>query len=134
MTHQADCSVIETVVQLLCENGLSHMADAMRLMLNEAMRIERSQALEAGPYQRTEKRRGYANGFKPKTVSTRLGELALEVPQGRGGVLPLGSGARCAERAGVEVRHRRDVCAGRVHPKSDGGDGSCAAWRCRARK
>ena len=45
MAHQADDSVIETVVQLLCENGLSHMADAMRLMLNEAMRIERSQAL-----------------------------------------------------------------------------------------
>jgi hypothetical protein len=80
MAHQADNSVIETVVQLLCENGLSHMADAMRLMLNEAMRIERSQALEAGPYQRTERRRGYANGFKPKTVSTRLGELALEDP------------------------------------------------------
>ncbi len=86
MAHQADSSVIETVVQLLCENGLSHMADAMRLMLNEAMRIERSQALEAAPYQRTEKRRGYANGFKPKTVSTRLGELALEVPQVRGEV------------------------------------------------
>lgn len=45
MTHQADCNVVETVVQLLCENGLSHMAEAMRLMLNEAMRIERSQAL-----------------------------------------------------------------------------------------
>jgi putative transposase len=86
MAHQADSSVIETVVQLLCENGLSHMADAMRLMLNEAMRIERSQVLEAAPYQRTEKRRGYANGFKGKTVSTRLGELALEVPQVRGEV------------------------------------------------
>lgn len=86
MAHQADSSVIETVVQLLSENGLSHMADAMRLMLNEAMRIERSQALEADPYQRTEKRRGYANGFKPKTVSTRLGELALQVPQVRGEV------------------------------------------------
>ena len=86
MAHQADNSVIETVVQLLAENGLSHMADAMRLMLNEAMRIERSQVLEADPYQRTEKRRGYANGFKPKTLQTRVGELALQVPQVRGEV------------------------------------------------
>ncbi len=86
MTHQADDSVIEDVVQLLCESGLSHMADAMRLMLNEAMRLERSQALEAGPYQRTGKRRGYANGFKPKTLQTRVGELALQVPQVRGEV------------------------------------------------
>lgn len=86
MAHQADHSVIETVVQLLSENGLSHRGDVMRLVLNEAMRIERSQVLEAAPYQRTEKRRGYANGFKPKTVTTRLGELALEVPQVRGEV------------------------------------------------
>ena len=86
MAHQADNNVIETVVQLLCENGLSHMADAMRLMLNEAMRIERCQALEAGPYQRTENRQGYANGFKPKTVHTRLGNLTLQVPQVRGEV------------------------------------------------
>lgn len=86
MAHQADDNVIETVVQLLCENGLSHMADAMRVMLNEAMRIERSQALEADPYQRTERRRGYANGFKPKTVNTRLGELRLQIPQVRGDV------------------------------------------------
>jgi len=86
MAHQADDSVIETVVQLLSENGLSHMGDVMRLVRNEAMRIERSQGLEAAPYQRTEKRRGYANGFKPKTVHTRLGELALAVPQVRGEV------------------------------------------------
>ena len=84
MVHQADNSVIEMVVQLLSENGLSHRADARRLLLNEAMRIERAQVLEADPYQRTEKRKGYANGFKPKTVSTRLGELALQVPQVRG--------------------------------------------------
>jgi putative transposase len=84
MAHQADHNVIETVVQLLCENGLPPMADAMRLLLNEAMRIERSQVLEAAPYERTERRKGYANGFKPKTVETRLGALALEVPQVRG--------------------------------------------------
>jgi putative transposase len=86
MAHQADSNVIENVLQLLSENGLSHMTEAMRLMLNEAMRIERSQALDADPYQRTENRRGYANGFKPKTVSTRIGDLALQVPQVRGDI------------------------------------------------
>lgn len=86
MTHQADSTVIESVVQLLTDNGLPQLADAVRLLLNEAMRIERSQVLEAAPYQRTDKRRGYANGYKPKTVSTRLGELALAVPQVRGEV------------------------------------------------
>ena len=53
-------------------------------MLNEAMRIERCQALEAGPYERNERRRGYANGFKPKTLETRLGSMTVQVPQTRG--------------------------------------------------
>lgn len=84
MAHQPDSNVIETVVQLLCESGLSQMAEAVRIMLNEAMRIERSQKLGADPYERSERRQGYANGFKPKTIETRLGPMTLQIPQARG--------------------------------------------------
>jgi len=84
VTHQPESNVVETVVQLLCESGLSQMAEAVRIMLNEAMRLERSQVMEAEPYQRTERRRGYANGFKPKTLDTRLGAITFQVPQTRG--------------------------------------------------
>lgn len=80
MAHQPDSNVIDAVVQLLCESGLSQMAEAVRIMLNEAMRIERSQVIEAEPYQRSERRRGYANGFKPKTVNTRLGAITVQAP------------------------------------------------------
>lgn len=38
----------------------------------------------AESYKRSEQRRGYANGFKPKTIQTRMGELELEIPQVRG--------------------------------------------------
>jgi putative transposase len=84
VAHQLESNVVETVVQLLCEAGLSQMAEAVRIILNEAMRIERSQVIEAAPYQRTERRKGYANGYKPKTMNTRLGEITFEVPQTRG--------------------------------------------------
>jgi putative transposase len=84
MTHQPESNVVETVVQLLCESGLSQMAEAVRIMLNEAMRLERCQIIEAEPYQRTERRKGYANGFKPKTLDTRLGAITFQVPQTRG--------------------------------------------------
>jgi transposase-like protein len=60
------------------------MARAFEIFLNEAMKIERSAALGAQPYQRTEDRCGYANGFKPKTLATRVGKLELEIPQTRG--------------------------------------------------
>jgi putative transposase len=86
VAHQPDHNVIETVVQLLCESGMDRMAEVVRMMLNEAMRLERSQVLEAAPYERSQKRLGYANGYKPKTVATRLGPLTVQVLQVRGDV------------------------------------------------
>src|SRR5207253_2654672 len=41
-------------------------------------------ALGVGPYQRSEARRGQANGFKPRRLKTRIGPLQLAVPQVRG--------------------------------------------------
>lgn len=84
MTHQAHPSVTREVVQVLAEHGFDGMAQAMELLLNECMKIERQQALGVGPYQRSEARRGQANGFKPKRVKTRIGQLELSVPQVRG--------------------------------------------------
>lgn len=74
----------QEICDLLIEHGFEGMAQALRIMLNEAMKIERSQALGAQPYQRSPQRRGYANGYKPKTVQTRVGALELDVPQTRG--------------------------------------------------
>ena len=48
------------------------------------MKIEREQFLGAAPHERTEERKGYANGYKPKTLQTRVGSLELEIPQVRG--------------------------------------------------
>jgi putative transposase len=64
--------------------GSDGMAEAMRLLLNHAMQAERSEALGAAPYERSSNRKGHANGFKPKTLQTRLGELTVDVPQVRG--------------------------------------------------
>lgn len=83
MTHQIESTRFSELVQVLAEEGFDGMAAAMEILLNEVMKIERSQALGAGPYERSQERRGYANGFKPKTVKTRVGELQLKVPQAR---------------------------------------------------
>jgi transposase-like protein len=86
MAHQADFRAIEALIQQLSENGLGQMGEAVRILLNEAMKVERSQVLQAQPFERTERRQGYANGYKAKTVATRLGPLTFEVPQVRGEV------------------------------------------------
>jgi putative transposase len=84
MTHQAHPTVTREVVQVLAEHGFDGMAQAMQMLINECMKIERQEALGVGPYQRGDERRGQANGFKPKTLKTRIGALELAVPQVRG--------------------------------------------------
>ena len=70
----------QEVVELLSDQGFGGMAQAMTLVINEAMKLERSIVLGARPFERTPQRRGRANGFKPKTVKTRVGALELRVP------------------------------------------------------
>lgn len=84
LTHLSQSSGCRQAVQLLTEHGFEGLTQAFSLLLNEVMRIERCEALGAAPYQRTDQRRGYANGFKDKTMRTRLRDMPLKVPQARG--------------------------------------------------
>lgn len=84
MTHEIEDKVLREVCEVLISNGLSGTSEVLEKLLNEAMKLERSEFLGAGPYERTEERQGYANGYKPKTLMTRTGEIRVEIPQVRG--------------------------------------------------
>lgn len=84
MTHHTQSNALDQIGELLAEQGFDGMTQVLTLLLNEVMKLERTQALGAGPYERAEGRQGHANGFKPKTVQTRIGPITLAVPQARG--------------------------------------------------
>ncbi|HSN49895.1 MAG TPA: IS256 family transposase [Bacteroidales bacterium] len=85
MTHQNDY----TFANELVEKGLEAVPEMIRVLINQAMQVERSKYLQADEYERTEERKGHANGYKPKTVRTRMGEITFAVPQVReGGFYP----------------------------------------------
>ncbi len=84
MTHSQESTPYDLMIQVLDQHGFEGMARAIEILVNEAMKIERNEALGAQPYERTDERRGYANGFKPKTLQTRVGKVELQVPQTRG--------------------------------------------------
>jgi transposase-like protein len=86
MTHHTESELLSSVLQLISEKGTDGLAEGIRLLVNEAMRVERSNALQAQPYERTDTRKGHANGFKDKTLTTRLGPITFAVPQVRGDV------------------------------------------------
>lgn len=85
MAQREEHRPLEAAFAALLEYGLDGAGEALRILVNEASKIERAHFLNAQPHERTLERNDYANGFKPKTVMTRVGELTFNVPQVRGG-------------------------------------------------
>ena len=122
MPRQIEATELDAVVQLLAEHGFDGMAQAIETLMNEAMKLQRSEALRAGPYERTADRRGHANGLKAKRVDSRLGKLQLQVPQTRGvefypTVLERGERSERALKLAVAETYVQDVSTRRVAAK-----------------
>jgi putative transposase len=89
MTYAADFTLPAELVEKVAAQGLDILPELIRIVFNSAMQAEREQYLGAAPYQRSTERRGHANGFKPKTVQTRVGDVQFAIPQVReGGFYP----------------------------------------------
>ena len=73
-----------TILEHLISDGAKNLAPTIEMLLNEAMKFEREAALNAGPYERSTERKGYANGFKEREYASRLGSLRIQIPQVRG--------------------------------------------------
>jgi len=76
----------ESALNILSEDGSNGFGTILVNFLNEVMRYERSIKLNAQPFERSDERKGYANGYKPKTLRTSLGSLEFAIPQVRGDV------------------------------------------------
>jgi putative transposase len=89
MTHQNNYNFSARTIEEITRNGLDAVPELMRVLLNTIMQAERAKYLQAEEYERTKARKGHANGYKPKTVKTRMGEVTFAVPQVReGGFYP----------------------------------------------
>lgn len=85
MAQRIEHHPLDAAFAALLSNGLDGAGEALRILVNEASKIERAHFLNARPHERTAERTDYANGFKPKSVMTRVGQLTFDVPQVRGG-------------------------------------------------
>ncbi len=52
-------------------------------LVQETIQAEFDQFIGAGHFKRSDTRRGWRNGFKPRTFKTRVGKLVLRIPQDR---------------------------------------------------
>lgn len=89
MSYQPPYLLPSELLEQIAAEGLEAVPELIRIVLNTAMEAERQQYLGVGPYERSEQRQGHANGYKPKTVTTRVGPISFEIPQVReGGFYP----------------------------------------------
>jgi transposase-like protein len=89
MTYQGDFTLPNEILEQVTAQGFEFLPELIRILVNAAMKAERQQYLGVAPYQHSPERHGHANGFKPKTMTTRLGEITFDVPQVReGGFYP----------------------------------------------
>ena len=89
MTGNIHCELNTTlsheVLEVIMQHGMEGLPKAVEILCNEAMKIERRRHLGVEHYERSEERTDYANGYKPKRLNSRIGQLELQVPQVRKG-------------------------------------------------
>ena len=67
MTYQqSDFTLPAELLEQIAEQGFEALPELIRIVINEAMRMERQKHLGVAPYQRSPERRGHGNGFKVK--------------------------------------------------------------------
>ena len=85
MTERPQDNLADDAIKTLLQHGLGQgLPRIAEMLLNAAMCFERSNHLNADPYERAQARTGHANGFKPRSLQTAIGELNLALPQVRG--------------------------------------------------
>jgi putative transposase len=61
------------------------LREIVERVLQEVLEAEMTEHIGAAPHERTDARKGHRNGYKPRTLRTRVGTLNLLIPQDREG-------------------------------------------------
>lgn len=75
----------EELAQEVLLDDADFLKEIVERVLQQLLEAEITEHIGAGPYQRTDTRRGHRNGYKARTLKTRVGTLDLLVPQDREG-------------------------------------------------
>ena len=85
MTRQDKSQATTEWMQAVLSSEQDLLAQILELGLQALMEAERDVYVGAAPFERTGMRQTQRNGYKPRTLTTRVGTLELRVPQTRDG-------------------------------------------------
>ena len=78
-------SKLVQILQASSSTGTDPIRSLLQHTIQQVLEQELTAFLNAEPYSRTDERRGYRNGYKPRMLKTRVGRLELMVPKDREG-------------------------------------------------
>ena len=73
----------DEILQLLNDNSNEAFKTLLQESLNSVLKAESSEQLKAKPYERSKERADSRNGFRERTLNTRIGSILLTVPRHR---------------------------------------------------
>jgi putative transposase len=82
---ERDGTAVARAVQAALVDDPGFLRGVVQGALQAILEAELTAHLGAAPYERGPGRTGYRNGYKPRTLNTRVGTLELRVPQDRAG-------------------------------------------------
>lgn len=85
MARKSNDSELRETWQAAAATGDDGMRALVQRVVQQVLEAEMTSFLGADSYERTGERRGYRNGYKPRLLKTRVGELELMVPKDRDG-------------------------------------------------
>ena len=85
MTRSKDSSSLLALWQEASKAGEDGFRQVLQQVVQRILEEELTAFLRAAPSERTTSRRGYRNGYKPRSLKTRVGTLDLMVPKDREG-------------------------------------------------
>ncbi len=85
MTRQDDFKEMLALWQAKMDEGDDPLRVLVEYAVQKILELEFTEFLGAESGERTETRRGYRNGYRPRTLTTRVGKLELLVPRDREG-------------------------------------------------
>ncbi len=85
MARKSNDSELRGVWQEAAAAGEDGMRRMVERVVQQVLEAEMTAFVGADSYEWTGERRGYRNGYKPRTLKTRVGELELMVPKDRDG-------------------------------------------------
>jgi hypothetical protein len=84
-------SAVSDLLEVLrSREAVDVIRESVRMVMQELIEAEATQVIGAARYERTDTRVTERNGYRPRTVSTKAGDIELRIPKLRKGARPFG--------------------------------------------